>query len=221
MTKTSGTIVVINPNSTETCTQAIDAAMAPLRLAGGPTIDCVTLTEGPPGVESQADSDSVIGPIRDYIRARDNDSGAFVIACFSDPGLHAAREATGHPVLGIAECAYLTAMTQGEKFGVISILDASVRRHARYVRQLGLGQRSAGDRAIGLGVVELSREDMVLDRMIETGRALRDEDGADVLILGCAGMARYRDRLADALDTPVVEPTQSAVAMALGRLRCG
>ena len=57
--------------------------------------------------------------------------------------------------------------------------------------------------------------------MIETGRALRDEDGADVLILGCAGMARYRDRVSDALLIPVVEPTQSAVAMALGRLRCG
>lgn len=214
-------IVVINPNSTAACTEAIDAAMQPLRMAGGPAIECVTMTDGPPGVESQHDSDSVILPLCDYIHGRGNDAGAFVIACFSDPGLHAARETTGRPVLGIAECAYLSAMTQGEAFGVISILEPSVKRHVRYVRQLGLAQRSAGDRAIGLGVVELADEDRVLGRMIETGRALRDEDGADVLILGCAGMARYRDRVSDALDVPVVEPSQAAVTMALGRLRCG
>ena len=215
------TIVVVNPNSTAACTQAIDAAMAPLRMAGGPVIECVTMTDGPPGVESQHDSDSVILPLCDYIHGRDNDAGAFVIACFSDPGLHAARETTARPVLGIAECAYLSAMTQGERFGVISILEPSVKRHGRYVRQLGLAQRSAGDRAIGLGVVELSNEDKVFDRMIETGRALRDVDGADLLILGCAGMARYRERVSDALSMPVVEPSQSAVAMALWRLRCG
>jgi len=217
----SESIIVINPNSTAACTEAIDTAMQPLRMVGGPGVECVTMNEGPAGVESQHDSDSVIMPLCDYIHARDNDAGAFVIACFSDPGLHAARETTDHPVLGIAESAYLTAMTQGEKFGVISILEPSVKRHGRYVRQMGVEARSAGDRAIGLGVVELAQEDKVLDRMIETGRALRDEDGADVLILGCAGMARYRDRVSDAVNLPVVEPTQSAVTMALGRLRCG
>ena len=214
-------IVVINPNSTAACTEAIDTAMQPLRMAGGPGIECVTMAEGPAGIESQHDSDSIIMPLCDYIHARDNEAGAFVIACFSDPGLHAAREKTDHPVLGIAESAYMTAMTQGEKFGVISILEPSVKRHGRYVRQMGIAARSAGDRAIGLGVVELAQADKVLDRMIETGRALRDEDGADVLILGCAGMARYRDRVSDALKVPVVEPTQSAVTTALGRLRCG
>jgi Asp/Glu/hydantoin racemase len=217
----SESIIVINPNSTSACTESIDTAMQPLRLGGGPAIECVTMHEGPAGVESQHDSDSVIMPLCDYIHARGNDAGAFVIACFSDPGLHAAREKTEHPVLGIAESAYMTAMTQGEKFGVISILEPSVKRHGRYVRQIGIEARSAGDRAIGLGVVELAQEDKVLDRMIATGRALRDEDGADVLILGCAGMARYRDRVSDAVKLPVVEPTQSAVAMALGRLRCG
>ena len=214
-------IVVINPNSTEACTDAIGRAMQPLRLDGGPAIECVTMNEGPPGIESQHDSDSIILPLCDYIRARDNDAGAFVIACFSDPGLHAARERTDHPVLGIAESAYLTAMTKGEKFGVISILKPSVKRHGRYVRQMGIEARSAGDRAIGLGVVELAQEDKVLDRMIETGKALRDEDGADVLILGCAGMARYRNQVSDAVGLPVVEPSQSAVAMAMGQLRCG
>jgi Asp/Glu/hydantoin racemase len=214
-------IVVINPNSTQACTRAIDAAVAGLRFVDGPDIDCVTMTNGPPGIQSQRDSDSVIGPICDYVHAHANDAAAFVIACFSDPGLHAAREATDHPVFGIAECGYLCAMTRGERFGVISILDSSVARHGRYVRQLGIESRSAGDRAIGLGVVELSQEALVLERMIDAGAALRDKDGADVLILGCAGMASYRAPLADALGLPIVDPTQAAVIAAIGRLRCG
>src|SRR5579863_8892495 len=81
-----GPIVVINPNSTEAVTAAIDAAMAPLRLAGGPDIVCQTLREGPPGIESQHDADSVIEPLCRAVAAQDNAASAFVIACFSDPG---------------------------------------------------------------------------------------------------------------------------------------
>jgi allantoin racemase len=60
-----------------------------------------------------------------------------------------------------------------------------------------------------------------LDRMIDVGNRLRDEHGADVLVMGCAGMARYRADLEEAVQIPVVEPTQAAVAMAVGRIRLG
>ncbi len=131
---TTQQIVVINPNSTEAVTQAIDRALDPLRMTGGPEIECMTLSEGPPGIESQADVDSVVAPICSLVRARDNDAAAFVIACYSDPGLQAARESTERPVLGIAECAMLTALTRGERFGLISILESGIPRHLRYVR---------------------------------------------------------------------------------------
>jgi Asp/Glu/hydantoin racemase len=214
-------ILVINPNSTEAVTKGIDAAMAPLRLPGGPEIECITLKEGPPGVETQAHVESVVQPLCRTVAARDNDSSAFVIACYSDPGIHACREATRKPVLGIAECGILTALTLGMRFGVISILKKSIPRHLRYVAQMGVGDRMAGDRAVELGVVELADEGRTLGRMIEVGKTLRDGDGADVLVMGCAGMARYRDRLQDAVGVPVVEPTQAAVGMAIGRVRLG
>ena len=85
-------ILVINPNSTEAVTRGIDEAVEPLRMAGGPAIDCVTLKEGPPGIETQAHVESVVAPISATVKNRDNDCSAFVIACYSDPGLHAARE---------------------------------------------------------------------------------------------------------------------------------
>lgn len=216
-----GPIVVINPNSTEAVTTAIDTAMAPLRLEGGPEIVCQTLHEGPPGIESQHDSDSVIEPLCRTIAAQDNTASAFVVACFSDPGLHSAREATAKPVLGIAECGILTALTLGHRFGVISILAKSVPRHLRYIGAMGVGDRLAADVPIGLGVVELADARTTLERMKGVGARLRDQHGADVLVMGCAGMARYRDEIETALRIPVVEPTQAAVTMALGRVRLG
>jgi allantoin racemase len=214
-------ILVINPNSTEAVTRAIDDAMAPLRFPGAPEIRCVTLAEGPPAVESQSDADSVILPLCRLIRETEVETAAFVIACFSDPGLFAAREATSKPVLGIAECGILTALTLGHRFGVISILALSVPRHLRYIAAMGVRDRLAADLPIGLGVVELGDARTALARMIEIGRLMRDQQGADVLVMGCSGMARYRDELEDAVQLPVVEPTQAAVAMAIGRLRLG
>ena len=212
-------IIVINPNSTESVTQGIDEAVQPLRMAGGPEIEAVTLAEGPPGIESQTDADGVIAPLCDYIRARDNEASAFVIACYSDPGLYAAREATRWPVFGIAECGILKSLTLGEKFGVIAILSASIPRHARHVRALGLDSRFAGEFAIELGIAGLGDGDEVLRRMGAVGKRLRDESGCEVVIMGCAGLARYRSRLEDALEIPVVEPTQAAVTMAIGAAR--
>ena len=214
-------ILVINPNSTSSVTRAIDDAMAPLRIPGGPEIDCLTLDEGPPGVESQTDADSVILPLCRVIREQEVDAAAFVIACFSDPGLFSAREATQKPVLGIAECGILTALTLGHRFGVISILARSVPRHLRYIAAIGVNQRLAGDLPIGLGVAALTDERSTLTRMIDVGRRLRDQHGADVLVMGCAGMARYRADLEEVVQIPVVEPTQAAVTMAIGRVRLG
>jgi Asp/Glu/hydantoin racemase len=215
------TVIVVNPNSTAAVTAAMDEGLAPLRLAGGPAIECLTLAEGPPGIESQSDADTVIAPLCRAIRARDNDAAAFVVACFSDPGLYSARDTTRKPVLGIAECGILAALTLGQRFGIIAILATSVPRHLRYIGAMGLTGRLAGDLPIGLGVTELAQEGVTLKRMIETGVRLRDEQGADVLVMGCAGMARYRGRLQAALDIPVVEPTQAAVTMAIGRVRLG
>jgi allantoin racemase len=214
-------IIVINPNSTAAVTASMDEALAPLRMAGGPAIECLTLAEGPPGIESQSDADAVIAPLCRAIRARDNEASAFVIACFSDPGLMSAREATRKPVLGIAECGILTALTLGQRLGIIDILATSVPRQLRYIGAMGLGARLAGILPIGLGVTALAQEDVTLKRMIETGTRLRDDKGADVIVMGCAGMARYRARLQSALGIPVVEPTQAAVTMAVGRVRLG
>jgi allantoin racemase len=213
-------IIVINPNSTEAVTQGIDRACEPLRMADGPAIECVTLAAGPPGIQTQRDVDGVVAPLLGLIGELDARAAAFVIACFSDPGLHSARETTAKPVLGIMECGLLTALTLGQRFGVIAILSGSIPRHLRMINAMGLESRLASERAVGLPVVALADESRTAARMIEVGRQLA-ADGANSIVMGCAGMAQYRDRVEQAAGVPVVEPTQAAVAMAIGRVRLG
>jgi len=212
-------ILVINPNSTEAVTRGIDEAVEPLRIPGGPGIDCVTLKEGPPGIETQQHVDGVVSPLLSLIQRNEKQYAAFVIACYSDPGLHSLREATRKPVLGISECGILTALTLGHRFGVIAILQQSIPRHLRYVGAMGVSDRLAAELPVGIPVVELSDEKKTFARMVEVGKALRQDHGADVVVMGCAGMARYRKPLQDEIGVPVVEPTQAAVAMAIGRVR--
>jgi allantoin racemase len=216
-----GRILVINPNSTQAVTRAMDEACEVLRIPHGPTIECVTLEEGPAGIETQRDVESVVAPLMRTVAEREKEYDAFVIACFSDPGIHALRELVRKPVLGIAECAFLTALTLGQKFGVIAILRQSIARHLRYIAGLGITERLAAELPIGLGVTELADHKTTFARMADTGKRLRDEHGADVVVMGCAGMAPYRKPLQDALGIPIVEPTQAAVAMAIGRVRLG
>jgi Asp/Glu/hydantoin racemase len=213
-------ILVINPNSNQAVTAGLDAALGTLRLADGPLIHCVTLSEGPFGIECQKDVEQVTLPLRRLVE-RDNAADAFVIACFSDPGLHVCREATRRPVFGINECGVLTALARGDRFGIIAIAATSIARHQRYLRQMGLASRLAGERALGLSVAETASDKGAFARMAAVGRELIEKDGADVIVMGCAGMARHRSPLEEALGVRVIDPTQAAVAMAIGAVQAG
>ena len=208
-------ILVINPNSNQAVTDGMADALKPLEIDGGPEIACVTLTEGPFGVETQADVESVTLPLRKLVSERD-DADAYVIACYSDPGLHVCREATDKPVFGIQECGVLTALSLGGQFGVIALSSTSIKRHLRYIRQMGVMTRLAKERAADLSVGDSASGEGTFDRLCEVGRDLRDLDGADSIILGCAGMAIHRAALADHLGIPVTDPVQAATSMAIG-----
>ena len=206
-------IRVINPNSNQAVTDGLADAVASFSIPGRIEITCETLEQGPFGIESQRDVESVVLPL--VARMLERPADAFVIACYSDPGLALARAEIAAPVFGIQESAMAMALTRGQRFGVIAIADASIPRHLRAIRTMGISERLAAERALNLSVAESATQG-VFDRLAETGRLLIDQDGADVLILGCAGMARHRRRLEVVLGLPVIDPAQAAVAMALG-----
>ncbi len=206
-------ILVINPNSNEAVTQGLRDAVS---CFASPAVDiiCHTLLEGPFGIETQEHVESVALPLRRLVEA-DSETSAFVIACYSDPGLHVCREGTARPVFGIAESGVLTALARAESFGVIAIKSRSIPRHYRYMRQMGLMERLVGERALEMSVAETASGEGTLARMIEVGELLKS-DGARSIVMGCAGMARHRKPLEEALGIPVIDPTQAAVAMAIG-----
>ncbi len=207
---------MINPNSNAEVTAGLRDAVRPFALLRGPEIVCIELPEGPFGIESEADVLAVIPLLEARVRADPAD--AFVIACYSDPGIAVCRRATPQPLLGIGESAMLTAMTRGRRFGVVAILEASIPRHLRSIEALGIARRLAAERALELRVHELADEGRTWERLVEVSAALVEQDGADVVILGCAGMSRYRRRLEALLGCPVIDPTQAAIGMALTAL---
>ena len=208
-------ILVINPNSNHAVTRGIEDALAGFRFPGGPEIHCATLEDGPFGIETQMHVEQVSIPLAARVE-RDTSAAAFVLACYSDPGLNLCREVTQMPVFGIAECGVLTALSRADSFGVIAIQSRSIRRHIRYLRQMALIDRLAGERPLEMSVAESASGAETLARMTEVGKALRDEDRSGAIVLGCAGMARHRAPLQAELGIPVIDPTQAAVAMAIG-----
>ena len=150
------TIFIVNPNSSRVVTDGIDRAMEPLRAASPVAIAAIQLDEGPKGIETQAHVDGVVTPLLARAAALEGEASAFVIACFSDPGLAALREQSRHPVLGIAESAILTAMIMGQRCGILSILSKSVPRHMRMLGAMGVMDRCAADLPLELGVAALT-----------------------------------------------------------------
>lgn len=211
----TGPILVINPNSNQAVTDGLHEALDSFRFPGGPAIECLTLAEGPFGIESQLDSDAVVLPMVNLVRSRP-DAGAVIIACYSDPGIDALRSTTHCPVFGIQESGVLTALARADRFGVIAIAASSTLRHRRYMRRMGVLDRLAGDRPLDM-TVDQTAQGGAFPRLIEVGTDLI-ADGAEALVLGCAGMARHRAPLEARLGVPVIDPTQAATAMALGTL---
>ena len=208
-----GRILVINPNSNHEVTDGISQALDALRLPDGPDIACMTLAEGPFGIETQDHVDSVIPLLRRIVVER-KDVDAFVIACYSDPGIAICRKTTGKPVFGIQESGILAALSRGERVGVIALGLQSIKRHLGYIRQIGVQSRLAGERPLNLSVAAAEQTD-AYPRVLEVARELVETDGADVLVLGCAGMTKHRAPLENTLGIPVIDPVQMATAQAL------
>ena len=210
-------ILVINPNSDESVTEGMIRELKGFHFSEGPRIECVSLSDGPFGIESQADIEAVTLPLRKMVSESRN-VDAFVIACYSDPGLHVCREASEKPVFGIQECGVLTAMSLGDRFGVIALQESSIRRHLRYLRQMGVMERLAGERAASLSVRESVSGKGTFEKLLKAAKRLRDSDQADTIILGCAGMATHRAKLELVIGIPVIAPVQAAVSMAMHSL---
>jgi len=206
-------LLVINPSSSAQMTAAISAGLDGFSRLGGPTIECLRIEDGPITISTEAEILRCSLQVGNIVAQR-TDAAAVVIACYAQPGLHYARSRTTAPVIGIQDAAVLTALNLADRFGVIALSPASINRHLRNLRWLGVEHRLAGEVVLTPGG---EGDEALLAAMVEAGQQLKTK-GAQAVIFGCAQFSAYRAGVEEALGLPVIDPTQAAVAMALGQV---
>lgn len=205
-------ILVINPNSDAACTAGIARAIAPLTGPALPVFDTVTLAEGPPAIRTWEDWFAVATPLAALVRREA--AAAYVIACVSDPAIDLIRSVTPRPVFGPFRSAVASALVRAERFGVIAFVEASKARQRKVLQAMGVEARLAASEALNLPMSALTDPQAPRKRLAEAAQTLVAQ-GAEAVVLGCAGMAGHRAFVEEACGVPVIEPCQAAASQAL------
>jgi allantoin racemase len=208
-------IRIVNPNTTASMTDTI-AAAARAAASPGTEIVAVTSKHGAVSIEGHFDEAMSFLGLAEAIRDGEADrTGAYVIACFGDPGLLGARELTRAPVLGIAEAAMHAATFVATGFSIVTTLARTRIIAEHLVRDYGMERHCRRVRATDLPVLELENPKSNARAVVlaECQRAI-DEDGSGAIVLGCAGMADLARFLEDRLQVPVIDGVAAAVKFA-------
>jgi allantoin racemase len=213
-------IKIINPNTTTSMTDTIVAAARAV-VAPGTEIIASTSRSGASSIEGHYDEAMSIVGLVDAINEQPA-ADAYVIACFGDPGLLAAREIASGPVIGIAEAAMHAASFLATGFSIVTTLERTRIIAEHLVRNYGMERHCRGVRATDIPVLELDKPESnarsVILRECETA-LLDDKSGA--IVLGCAGMADLNQFLEDKLGVPVIDGVTAAVKFAEALVRLG
>lgn len=215
-------IKVINPNTTWSMTRTIGEAARAVASAGVEIV-AVSPGYGPASIEGHYDEAmACMGLLEEVRKGEAEGFDAYVIACFGDPGLDAAREIARGPVIGVAEAAMRNACYLATGFSVVTTLARTVVIAEHLVDKYGVRSHCRKVRASEIAVLEL--EDPQSDayrRILQECRRALEEDGSGAIVLGCAGMADLCQRLQAELGVPVIDGVAAATAMAEALVRTG
>ena len=208
-------IRVINPNTTMSMTEKIGEA-ARMVASPGTDISATNPTSGPVSIEGHFDEAvSAVGVADEVLRGEKEGIDAYVIACFGDPGLLAARELTSAPVIGIAEAAFHLATMISTRFSIVTTLSRTAITAEHLLQSYGFTHHCRRIRAAEIPVLDLEGDgEAALKRIIEEGIRAKQEDNIGSIVLGCGGMADLADTIQDKVGIPIVEGTSAAVKLA-------
>ena len=215
-------ILFINPNTSQSFTEKIQAIATQYAL---PTTQVAAMnpSSGPRSIESIYDELlSSAGTLELALAQRDN-FDAFVLACYSDhPTVYALREITDKPIIGIAEASMYVACMLGYKFSIVTTNDEWEPLLWDAVKHYGLAERCASVRTTGMAVLALESNEQDEQVLIEqAARKAIQEDHAEVICLGCAGMTGLDKLLEETLSVPVVDGVVSALKLLEGLVGYG
>ncbi|WP_340163084.1 aspartate/glutamate racemase family protein [Vreelandella olivaria] len=209
-------IRIINPNTTASMTAAIRRA-ARQQAATTTTVSATQPASGPVSIESHFDEAiSAVGVAEEVLKGeREGNIDAYVVACFGDPGLLAARELTQAPVIGIAEAAFHLATLISTRFSIVTTLGRTGIIAEHLLEQYGFRHHCRRIRAAEIPVLDLEHHpDAAFTRIVEECCRARDEDGIGAIVLGCGGMANLTQEISREVGLPVVEGVSAALKLA-------
>ncbi|MCZ4653604.1 aspartate/glutamate racemase family protein [Gordonia amicalis] len=214
-------ILVANVNTTESMTEAI-ASSARSVASPGTEIVGITPRFGADSCEGNFESYLAAIAVMDAILAYPEPYDAVIQAGYGEHGREGLQELLEVPVVDITEAAASTAMYLGHKFSVVTTLDRTVPLIEDRLKLAGLDQRCASVRASGLGVLELESDpERAVKAIVEQSRQAVADDHAEVICLGCGGMAELEEQVRAATGVPIVDGVRSAVTIAEGLVRMG
>ncbi|MBP2325865.1 allantoin racemase [Kibdelosporangium banguiense] len=214
-------IKVINANTSPAMTATIGRSAESI-VAPGVEVSAVSPAMGPESIESHYDEAlAVPGVLAEIAAGEQEGADGYVIACFGDPGLDAAREIAHGPVVGIAEAAMRTATHLGRGFSVVTTLDRSRGRTWDLADRYGVSRFCLGVHATDIAVLELDSDPDALKKVISASRAAAEADGSDAIVLGCAGMSAFCPVIASEIGLPVVDGVQAAVLLVQSLVQMG
>lgn len=208
-------ILVINPNSSVEMTQSIREVLQ--RIKRTDTEVAVIRTEGAPSaIQSATDAALATPHVLEHVRkANEGGVDAIVLACFSDPGLEPAREISDALVLGIQETTLHIAAMLGHKYTVLTPLTGRIASKEQDARRFKAESACASVRALGMTVPETEADPRATkERILAVAREAIEKDGAEVMILGCAGMVGYAEEIERKLGIVILDPTTIAFKVA-------
>jgi allantoin racemase len=215
-------IRVINPNTSAPMTAQIGAAARAV-AAPGTLIEAVQPSFGAPSIEGHHDDVWAAAGVAEQVRAGEAaGADAFVIACFGDPGLQAARELARGPVVGIAEAAFHMAALVATGFSVVTTLTRTCVIAEHLVLQYGFDRRCRGIHGTDIAVLELDDpKSQAFERILACAQQALVQDRSGAIVLGCAGMANLCRALQQCLGVPVIDGVGAAVKLAEGLVTLG
>jgi len=208
-------VFVINPNTSESMTDHIRQELEKIRRPDT-ELTVVNPEHGPVSIESAYDEVLAGPPTLELVRqANEEGYDAIVLACFSDPALDAAKEISDIPVIGIEEATLHVAAMLGHKFSIMTSLSRRVPTREVHARLRGLESAFASAPAMNMPVLEMEANPVKAKaRILELARKAVQEDGAEVIVLGCAGLAGYAEDIERELGAVVLDPASVAFKVA-------
>ncbi len=214
-------ILVANVNTTASMTEAI-AESARGVAAPGTEIIGITPRFGANSCEGNFESYLAAIAVMDAITSYSEPFDAVIQAGYGEHGREGLQELLDVPVVDITEAAASTAMYLGHKYSVVTTLDRTVPLIEDRLKLAGLDARCASVRASGLGVLELESDpERAVQAIVAQAREAVEKDHAEVICLGCGGMAELEAKVSAATGVPIVDGVRSAVTIAEGLVRMG